>query len=127
MFILKNEINYGSFYLATLRLQGGSSMCSGRVEIFHNRQWGTVCDTTWDLLDSAVVCKERGCGSPVASYHNAYFGKGAGPVWMDGVSCTGSESLLKDCVFSGWGVTTCTHADDAGVTCSGKYDHLNPK
>ncbi|XP_016390829.1 deleted in malignant brain tumors 1 protein-like isoform X3 [Sinocyclocheilus rhinocerous] len=103
---------------STLRLQGGSGTCSGRVEIFHDRQWGTVCGTTWDLLDSVVVCKERGCGSPVASYYNAYFGKGAGPVWMDGVSCTGRESLLKDCVFSGWGVTTCTHANDAGVTCS---------
>uniref|UniRef100_A0A673NDF3 SRCR domain-containing protein n=1 Tax=Sinocyclocheilus rhinocerous TaxID=307959 RepID=A0A673NDF3_9TELE len=118
MFILKSERTYGTFNLATLRLQGGSGTCSGRVEIFHDRQWGTVCGTTWDLLDSVVVCKERGCGSPVASYYNAYFGKGAGPVWMDGVSCTGRESLLKDCVFSGWGVTTCTHANDAGVTCS---------
>uniref|UniRef100_A0A8C2A6K4 Soluble scavenger receptor cysteine-rich domain-containing protein SSC5D n=1 Tax=Cyprinus carpio TaxID=7962 RepID=A0A8C2A6K4_CYPCA len=102
----------------TLRLQGGSGMCSGRVEIFHNRQWGTVCDTTWDLPDSLVVCKERGCGYPIALYYNAYFEQGTGPVWMDGISCTGRESLLKDCVFKGWGVTSCTHADDAGVTCS---------
>ncbi|XP_073694584.1 scavenger receptor cysteine-rich type 1 protein M130 [Garra rufa] len=108
----------GVFCDSTLRFQGGSGMCSGRVEIFNNRQWGTVCDTTWDLLDSIVVCKERGCGKPLAVYYNAYFGKGTGPVWMDGIGCTGRESVLKNCAFSGWGVTTCTHVDDAGVTCS---------
>ncbi|XP_059360804.1 deleted in malignant brain tumors 1 protein [Carassius carassius] len=102
----------------TLKLKDGSGMCSGRVEIFHNRQWGTLCDTAWDVIDSSVVCKELGCGSPIATYYNAYFRQGTGPVWMDGLSCTGQERSLKDCVFSGWGVTSCTHADDVGVTCS---------
>ncbi|XP_077091698.1 scavenger receptor cysteine-rich domain-containing protein DMBT1-like [Siphateles boraxobius] len=110
-----------------IRLQQGSGMCSGRVEIFHNREWGTVCDTNWDRMDALVACTELGCGNPVALYYNAYFKQGSGKVWMDGVNCTGQETSLKDCVFSGWGASSCTHADDAGVTCSRKYAHLNLK
>lgn len=112
---------------AIIRFVGGSGMCSGRVEIFHNREWGTVCDTTWDLMDAVVACTERGCGNPVALYNNAYFSQGSGKVWMDGISCKGRETSLKDCVFSGWGINTCTHADDAGVTCLGGYTHLSLK
>ncbi|XDV24639.1 hypothetical protein PO909_028757 [Leuciscus waleckii] len=105
-----------------IRLQGGSGKCSGRVDIFHDREWGTVCDTNWDLMDALVACTERGCGNPVALYYNGFFSQGSGKVWMDGINCRGRETSLKDCVFSGWGVSTCTHADDAGVTCSGRYE-----
>ncbi|KAG1952787.1 deleted in malignant brain tumors 1 protein [Pimephales promelas] len=103
---------------STIKFRDGSGMCSGRVEVFHNREWGTVCDTHWDLMDALVACAERGCGKPVALYNNAFFKQGSGKVWMDGIACRGRETSLKDCVFSGWGVSTCTHADDAGLTCS---------
>lgn len=71
-----------------------------------------------------MACTEGGCGSPVALYYNAYFKQGSGKVWMDGISCKGRETSLKNCAFSGWGISTCTHVDDAGVTCSGGYAHL---
>ena len=49
----------------------------------------------------------------------AYFGGGAGDIWIDNVECTGLESNLKDCIHRGWGIHNCGHDDDAGVVCSG--------
>ncbi|XP_051976520.1 deleted in malignant brain tumors 1 protein-like [Xyrauchen texanus] len=103
---------------STIRLQGTDTPCSGRVEIFYSRVWGTVCDTIWNVFNAAVVCREIGCGSPAAVYVGSRFGESNLKIWMDGLMCKGKEASVKDCIFNGWGVTTCTNAREAGVTCS---------
>ena len=45
------------------------------------------------------------------------FGEGTGRIWLDNVQCTGSERLLANCPSSLRGITTCTHAQDAGLRC----------
>ena len=41
------------------------------------------------------------------------------PFWMDNVQCTGSEEILDDCSFSGWGIHSCDHSiNDAGIVCA---------
>ncbi len=103
-----------------MRLVGGNSRCAGRVEVLHRGQWGTVCHDFWDMADAAVVCRELDCGEPVDSVSDAHFGPGSGLVWVNTILCSGSESALKNCGSSGWGINVCTHSLDAGVICSGK-------
>ena len=43
-----------------IRLVGGFDLTEGRVEICLNREWGTVCDQTWDVMDGTVVCRQLG-------------------------------------------------------------------
>uniref|UniRef100_A0A3B4GY83 Soluble scavenger receptor cysteine-rich domain-containing protein SSC5D n=1 Tax=Pundamilia nyererei TaxID=303518 RepID=A0A3B4GY83_9CICH len=102
----------------------GSTRCSGRVEIFHNKIWGTVCDNGWDLNDAEVVCRELNCGLALEAPRSAHFGAGTGQIWLDDVACSGKEGSLTECQHGGFGVNTCKHGEDAGVICSGEI-HLD--
>ncbi|XP_075797773.1 soluble scavenger receptor cysteine-rich domain-containing protein SSC5D isoform X4 [Microtus pennsylvanicus] len=103
-----------------LRLVAGPSRCSGRLEVWHDGRWGTVCDDGWDMRDSAVVCRELGCGGPRQPDPAAgRFGWGAGPIWLDDVGCVGTEASLSECPAASWGKHNCAHNEDVGVTCTG--------
>lgn len=43
-----------------MRLAGSIRPSEGRLEIFHNNAWGTVCSDNFDTLDAATVCKIMG-------------------------------------------------------------------
>ncbi|KAI4905830.1 hypothetical protein NFI96_001464 [Prochilodus magdalenae] len=114
-----NDNDVGLVCAGSVRLMDGGSRCAGRVEVLHRGQWGTVCGDNWDMRDAAVVCRELGCGEAVDVLSDAHFGPGSGPIWMDDVDCTGSESTLKNCGSGGWGKHNCDHSKDVGVVCSG--------
>ena len=102
----------------SIRLVGGSSYNEGRVEVNYNGQWGTVCDDGWSSTDAGVVCRQLGFGSSGTAVYQAAFGQGSGSIWLDDVSCTGSELTLAMCGNRGIGVTrSCSHSEDAGVRC----------
>ncbi|KAG9264060.1 hypothetical protein AMEX_G22294, partial [Astyanax mexicanus] len=101
-------------------LASGNGFCSGRVEVYYNGQWGTVCDDGWDSNDATVVCRQVGCGGPVSAHSSAHFGAGSGPIHLDNVGCSGSEKSITDCNHNGFGTHDCGHSQDAGVICAGR-------
>ena len=48
-----------SFCVLLVRLMNGNSS-SGRVEVFREDRWGTVCDDLFDTNAATVVCKMLG-------------------------------------------------------------------
>ena len=73
-----------------LRLVNGSVAHEGRLEIYHDGQWGTVCDDYWTDEESGVACRQLGypgAESNTGRFLQAHFGQGSGPIWLDNVLC----------------------------------------
>uniref|UniRef100_UPI0037E99B42 T-cell differentiation antigen CD6-like isoform X2 n=1 Tax=Semicossyphus pulcher TaxID=241346 RepID=UPI0037E99B42 len=101
-----------------VRLAGGSDRCNGRVELWRNGRWGTVCDDQWDLRDADVVCAQLGCGYAISvTGQGGSFPMGRGPVHLDELNCTGKEENLWACPAA-QDESDCGHKEDAGVVCS---------
>ena len=62
-----------------VRLADGSDASEGRVEIFHDGQWGTVCDDSWGSEDATVVCRQLGFGGAAEAVQT--WGGGSGQIW----------------------------------------------
>ena len=104
------------------RLVGGSLYNEGRVEVYYNGEWGTVCDDGWDDTDAGVVCRQLGFGSSGTTIASASYGQGSGPIWLNSVMCSGNELTLARCGHLGVGETrNCNHSRDASVICNGAF------
>ena len=102
-----------------IRLVGGEAAHEGRVEIFANGQWGTVCDDAWGVEDATVVCRQLGFdGAAREAPCCAEFGEGEGPILLDDVGCVGDEETLLSCPHPAIGEHNCAHSEDASVRCA---------
>ncbi|XP_078362802.1 scavenger receptor cysteine-rich domain superfamily protein-like [Oculina patagonica] len=101
-------------------VSNGTIASQGRVEVMHNGEWGTVCETEWDLEDANIVCHQLGYdGAKAAPTSKSSFGEGTGKIWMNKVQCVGNESAITDCTHDGWGIAVnCSHKEDASVVCN---------
>lgn len=107
-----------------IRLVDGTTAYEGRVEVLHNGIWGTVCDDYWDINEARVVCRQLGYRDAVEAPQSAYFGQGTGPIWLDDLSCSGSETSLNQCTHRGYGLHNCGHHEDASVRCTDPGEHI---
>ncbi|XP_019357967.1 PREDICTED: neurotrypsin-like isoform X1 [Gavialis gangeticus] len=100
-----------------LRLVGGKASFEGRVEVYHDGEWGTICDDQWDNRDAEVICRQLGLSGTPKALSWAHYGQGSGPILLDEVECSGNEFSLDQCKKNDWGQQNCDHIEDAGVSC----------
>ncbi|XP_075939995.1 scavenger receptor cysteine-rich type 1 protein M130-like [Anarhichas minor] len=108
-----------------IRLMNGTGRCSGRLEIYNDGQWGTICDDRWGMEEATVACRELNCGSALSVKYRSHFGRGHGQVWLDDLECTGHEKSISDCPHRGFGRHDCDHNEDASVVCSESVRLIN--
>ncbi|VDI36800.1 deleted in malignant brain tumors 1 protein [Mytilus galloprovincialis] len=102
-----------------VRLAGGNYNWEGRVEIYHNGAWGTICDDNFDTNEAKVICAMLGYNryGSVTAYGNAAFGEGYGSIMLDDLNCNGYESDISQCSPRRWNHHNCGHSEDASVSC----------
>ncbi|XP_031564287.1 neurotrypsin-like [Actinia tenebrosa] len=99
-----------------VRLAGGRSANSGRLEVRYHGQWGTVCSAGWEMKDAEVVCRMLGYPG-VQKYKTSDFAPVKGIVWLSTILCKGTEVSIVNCKRLAWGNAGCGHFIDVGVTC----------
>ena len=105
-----------------LRLVGGETESSGRLEVWYGGVWGTVCSVGWDMDDAEVACRQLGFHGALTLLGDDTIPEGAGLVWLEGVGCRGNESRLTECDLMGWGLSQCDHTQDIGLMCDGERE-----
>nr|XP_054765111.1 deleted in malignant brain tumors 1 protein-like [Lytechinus pictus] len=101
----------------TVRLRNGSKASEGRVEIMYDGSWGTICGSSWDLIDARVVCRMLGFDEASAAPVSGEFGRSEGDIYLSDVQCDGTENSLAYCNHAGIGVNNCNYAIDSGAIC----------
>ncbi len=101
-----------------LRLADGASNLRGRLEVFNNGDWGTVCDDRFNNISAAVACRQLGHTSGIfVPISGTTIPRGTGAIFLDDVQCTGTETRLVDCSHRGIGVHNCSHFEDIALEC----------
>lgn len=95
---------------------GSNVPLEGRVEVYHQGEWGTICNNGWkkNVNNMNVVCKQLGLELGRA-LNKDY--PGTGRIWLDGVACKGNEATIMDCPKNTIGAANCRHSQDVTVKC----------
>ena len=109
-------------YCPPVRLVGGNSNNEGRVEIYYNNTWGTVCRNYWGSSDSNTMCRQLGYTGSIRYYLSPFVDHENTPIWMDRVGCGTFDICLGKCSFAGFGNNRCQHSQDIFVSCKGTRD-----
>ena len=60
LFIDTTRIWNSNPFPGMIRLQGGNYSNEGRVEVYCNGQWGTICDYGFSYTKAWTICKQLG-------------------------------------------------------------------
>ena len=114
-----------------VRLVGGDKSSEGRLELYFNGVWGTVC-RSFDINSyyAHVVCRQLGYpeGNHQVLHNYGYQSseERSRQIWLTGLDCVGAESNIGNCSHNGWGNTPwCIHDYDVGVRCQGNVFSLS--
>ena len=99
-------------------------LCEGRLEIYYDGAWGTICDDYWTHEDADVACRALGFMASVKDverFKTGYFPAGdrSQEIVLDDMLCTGNESGLLECPSNHPAprIHDCRHSEDVGLRC----------
>nr|XP_056707971.1 T-cell differentiation antigen CD6 [Euleptes europaea] len=96
------------------RLSGGLDACAGRVEVYYEGVWNTVCDSSWYQQQANVLCRFLKCSNgavgPKVPFDHTLLGK----MYYD---CSGNESSLAQCFWRYNNSNLCDQSRAAGLIC----------
>ncbi|NXG82172.1 WC11 protein, partial [Stercorarius parasiticus] len=102
-----------------LRLENGTN-CSGRLQVFYNGTWGSVCSNSMTPETVSLACKELGCGDRGSLETQWPYGRLSGPAWLDRVECGERNSSFWQCPSAPWDPQSCDDLrDETHITCKG--------
>lgn len=79
-----------------------------------------MCDDNWIIRNGHVVCRQLGFREARSvSCCGKYGGSKSKKLWLDDVTCKGTEKTLMDCRHAPFGVHNCDNEETAGVVCVG--------
>ena len=70
MFVDSTRIWDSNPFPGMIRLQGGDYSNEGRVEVYCNGQWGTICSTGFGYTDANTICRQLGYDASSFLYHS---------------------------------------------------------
>lgn len=100
-----------------IRLVNGGIPSAGRLEVFYDGEYGTVCDDYFGMENAKVACRQLGYAGVKMLAPEAHFGEGTGRIMLDNVRCVGTEENLAQCSHKEWTVHDCNHREDVGIMC----------
>ena len=111
-------------YIENIRLTGGSTAYEGRVEVYINGQWGTVCSMEEvTTAEAATLCNSLGFGPPQSVVSGSLYGDDTNiPILVTGLICHGTQIDFTECTIRNQ-ASSCTHNNDIGLICSRKLSH----
>ncbi|KAL0811480.1 hypothetical protein ABMA28_009874 [Loxostege sticticalis] len=97
---------------ASLRLVRGRNGNEGRVEVYHNGTWGSICPDGWTLYEASAVCRHLALGFAQQALQTDFYGDSK--IVLSGVQCQGNESNLF----------MCSHREYGDVVCPGEVGYV---
>jgi hypothetical protein len=105
-----------------LQLFGGNTD-SGRLGIYYDGKWGTLCSHKWTLGEATVACRQLGFDKAFQAMLMPGYVDSEGTAWLSKVRCAGNESTLAECQSTGWNSGNgCAKQDSVGVSCLAEAD-----
>ena len=59
-FLASTGIDDGDIRLIDAMGDTDTSTQAGRVEVFHNGLWGTICNIDFDIYEGDIICRQLG-------------------------------------------------------------------
>uniref|UniRef100_F6W080 SRCR domain-containing protein n=2 Tax=Ornithorhynchus anatinus TaxID=9258 RepID=F6W080_ORNAN len=106
-----------------VQLVSNSHLCAGRLEVFYNGMWGSVCGANLSDDSLETVCQHLGCGESGRQDWSSSSGTGPGWSWLDGILCREQLNVsLWYCPSPSWHWHACPPGDEVQIWCAGKTE-----